>query len=41
MNMDKFTLKAQEALQEAKSIAERKHPHQIDLEHLFSTQHRK
>src|SRR3972149_11710240 len=36
MNIDKFTLKAQEALQEAKSIAERKHHQQIDVEHLLS-----
>jgi ATP-dependent Clp protease ATP-binding subunit ClpB len=35
MNMEKFTLKAQEALQEAKSIAERKHHQQIDVEHLL------
>jgi ATP-dependent Clp protease ATP-binding subunit ClpB len=35
MNIDKFTLKAQEALQEAKSIAERKHHQQIDVEHLL------
>ena len=36
MNIEKFTLKAQEALQEAKSIAERKHHQQIDGEHLLS-----
>ena len=36
MNIEKFTLKAQEALQEAKSIAERKHHQQIDVEHLLS-----
>jgi ATP-dependent Clp protease ATP-binding subunit ClpB len=35
MNIDKFTLKAQEALQEAKSAAERKHHQQIDVEHLL------
>jgi ATP-dependent Clp protease ATP-binding subunit ClpB len=35
MNIDKFTLKAQEALQEAKSVAERKHHQQIDVEHLL------
>ena len=35
MNIDKFTLRAQEALQEAKSIAERKHHQQIDVEHLL------
>jgi ATP-dependent Clp protease ATP-binding subunit ClpB len=36
MNIEKFTLKAQEALQEAKSIAEKKHHQQIDVEHLLS-----
>ncbi len=36
MNIEKFTLKAQEALQEAKSIAERKHHQQIEVEHLLS-----
>jgi ATP-dependent Clp protease ATP-binding subunit ClpB len=36
VNIEKFTLKAQEALQEAKSIAERKHHQQIDGEHLLS-----
>ena len=35
MNIEKFTLKAQEALQEAKAIAERKHHQQIDVEHLL------
>jgi ATP-dependent Clp protease ATP-binding subunit ClpB len=35
MNIDKFTLKAQEALQEGKSIAERKHHQQIEVEHLL------
>lgn len=35
MNIDKFTLKAQEALQESKSIAERRHHQQIDVEHLL------
>ena len=36
MDIEKFTLKAQEALQEAKSIAERKHHQQIDVEHVLS-----
>jgi len=35
MNIEKFTLKAQEALQEAKSVAERKHHQQIEVEHLL------
>jgi ATP-dependent Clp protease ATP-binding subunit ClpB len=35
MNMEKFTLKAQEALQEAKVIAERKNHQQIDVEHFL------
>ena len=35
MDIEKFTLKAQEALQEAKSIAERKHHQQIDVEHVL------
>ena len=35
MDIEKFTLKAQEALQQAKSIAERKHHQQIDVEHLM------
>jgi len=35
MNIEKFTLKAQEALQEAKAIAERKSHQQIDVEHLL------
>jgi len=35
MNLEKFTLKAQEALQEAKGIAERKNHQQIDVEHLL------
>jgi len=35
MQIDKFTLKAQEALQEAKAIAERKNHQQIDVEHLL------
>ncbi len=35
MDPEKLTLKAQEALQEAKSIAERKHHQQIDVEHLL------
>ncbi len=36
MDPEKLTLKAQEALQEAKSIAEQKHHQQIDVEHLLS-----
>jgi ATP-dependent Clp protease ATP-binding subunit ClpB len=36
MNIEKFTLKAQEALQEAKSVAERKNHQQIEVEHLLS-----
>jgi ATP-dependent Clp protease ATP-binding subunit ClpB len=36
MNIEKFTLKAQEALQEAKAIAERRNHQQIDVEHLLS-----
>ena len=35
MNVEKLTLKAQEALQEAKVIAEHKHHQQIDVEHLL------
>jgi ATP-dependent Clp protease ATP-binding subunit ClpB len=35
MQIEKFTLKAQEALQEAKSIAERNSHQQIDVEHLL------
>jgi ATP-dependent Clp protease ATP-binding subunit ClpB len=35
MQVEKFTLKAQEALQEAKAIAERKNHQQIDVEHLL------
>jgi len=35
MQAEKFTLKAQEALQEAKAIAERKNHQQIDVEHLL------
>ena len=35
MQIEKFTLKAQEALQEAKAIAERKNHQQIDVEHLL------
>jgi ATP-dependent Clp protease ATP-binding subunit ClpB len=35
MQLEKFTLKAQEALQEAKAIAERKNHQQIDVEHLL------
>src|SRR4030067_1211289 len=36
MDPNKLTLKAQEALQEAKSIAEKKHLQQIEVEHLLS-----
>ena len=36
MDPDKLTLKAQEALQEAKSIAEKKHHQQIEVEHLLA-----
>jgi ATP-dependent Clp protease ATP-binding subunit ClpB len=35
MQLDKFTLKSQETLQEAKGIAERHHHQQIDVEHLL------
>ena len=35
MQIDKFTLKAQEALQAAKAIAEQKNHQQIDVEHLL------
>jgi ATP-dependent Clp protease ATP-binding subunit ClpB len=35
MQLDKFTLKSQEALQEAKAVAERKNHQQIDVEHLL------
>jgi ATP-dependent Clp protease ATP-binding subunit ClpB len=35
MQIEKFTLKAQEALQGAKAIAERKNHQQIDVEHLL------
>jgi len=35
MDAEKLTLKAQEALQEAKSIAEQRHHQQIDVEHLL------
>jgi ATP-dependent Clp protease ATP-binding subunit ClpB len=35
MQIEKFTLKAQEALQEAKAIAERKSHQQIEVEHLL------
>ncbi|NWF94160.1 MAG: ATP-dependent chaperone ClpB [Syntrophaceae bacterium] len=35
MQIEKLTLKAQEALQEAKAIAERKSQQQIDVEHLL------
>ncbi|OGP59461.1 MAG: ATP-dependent chaperone ClpB [Deltaproteobacteria bacterium RBG_13_52_11b] len=35
MQFDKFTLKSQEALQEAKGIAERDNHQQIDVEHLL------
>jgi ATP-dependent Clp protease ATP-binding subunit ClpB len=37
MQIEKFTLKAQEALQEAKAVAERKNHQQIDVEHLLSS----
>ncbi len=36
MDPNKLTLKAQEALQEAKSIAEKKHHQQIEVKHLLS-----
>jgi len=36
MNIDKLTLKAQEALQAAKSVAEQRSHQQIDVEHLLS-----
>jgi ATP-dependent Clp protease ATP-binding subunit ClpB len=36
MQIEKFTLKAQEALQEAKAVAERKNHQQIDVEHLLA-----
>jgi ATP-dependent Clp protease ATP-binding subunit ClpB len=36
MDPNKLTLKAQEALQESKSIAEKKHHQQIEVEHLLS-----
>jgi ATP-dependent Clp protease ATP-binding subunit ClpB len=36
MDPNKLTLKAQEVLQEAKSIAEKKHHQQIEVEHLLS-----
>jgi ATP-dependent Clp protease ATP-binding subunit ClpB len=35
MQLDRFTLKSQEALQEAKGVAERHHHQQIDVEHLL------
>ena len=35
MQIEKFTLKAQEVLQEAKAIAERRNHQQIDVEHLL------
>lgn len=35
MQMDKFTLKAQEALQTAKGVAEQRNHQQIDVEHLL------
>lgn len=35
MNIDKFTLKSQEALQSAKGIAEQRNHQQIDVEHLL------
>jgi len=36
MDVEKLTLKAQEALQEAKAVAERKRHQQIDVEHLLA-----
>ena len=36
MDVEKLTLKAQEALQEAKAVAERKHHQQIGVEHLLA-----
>ncbi|MGO8988506.1 MAG: ATP-dependent chaperone ClpB [bacterium] len=36
MDAEKLTLKAQEALQEAKAVAERKHHQQVDVEHLLA-----
>jgi ATP-dependent Clp protease ATP-binding subunit ClpB len=36
MDPNKLTLKAQEALQEAKSLAEKKHHQQIEVEHLLA-----
>ncbi len=33
--MDKFTMKSQEAIQEAQRLAERKGQQQIDVEHLL------
>jgi ATP-dependent Clp protease ATP-binding subunit ClpB len=36
MNIDKFTLKAQEALQGAKGVAEQRNHQQIDVEHLLT-----
>ena len=35
MRLDKLTLKAQEAIEEARGLAERKHHQQIDVEHLL------
>ncbi len=35
MQLDRLTLKAQEALQQAKAIAEQRHHQQIDVEHLL------
>jgi ATP-dependent Clp protease ATP-binding subunit ClpB len=35
MRLDKLTLKAQEALEEARSLAEKKHHQQLDVEHLL------
>ncbi len=35
MNMDKFTIKSQEAIQDAQRLAERKGHQQIDVEHLL------
>jgi len=37
MRLDKLTLKAQEAIEEARGLAERKHHQQLDVEHLLLT----
>ena len=36
MNINRFTEKSQEALQEAQALAERRHHQGVDVEHLFS-----